>query len=64
MERGLTMLLHSMVLGFILFLFMYFVLGQSLAMSEDRSVTMGSVILLYMMLFGHGLPMRINKNIM
>ena len=64
MERGLTMLLHSMVLGFILFLFMYFVLGQSLAMSEDRSVTMCSVILLYMMLFGHGLPMRINKNIM
>jgi hypothetical protein len=63
MERGLTMLVHSVVIGFILYLIMTFLLGQKQAIAEDRSILIGAVILVYMVLFGHGLPTNINKNI-
>jgi hypothetical protein len=32
--------------------------------AEDRSVLLGAIVLVYMVLFGHGLPKRINRNIM
>jgi hypothetical protein len=63
MERGLTMLMHSVVIGFILYLIMTFLLGQKQAIAEDRSILIAAVILVYMVLFGHGLPTDINKNI-
>jgi hypothetical protein len=63
MERGLTMLMHSVIIGFILYLIMTFLLGQKQAIAEDRSILIAAVILVYMVLFGHGLPTNINKNI-
>jgi len=63
MERGLTMVVHSVILGFILYLIMTFLLGQKQAIAEDRSILITAVILVYMVLFGHGLPTSINKNI-
>ena len=57
------MLVHSVVIGFILYLIMTFLLGQKQAIAEDRSILIAAVILVYMMLFGHGLPTNINKNI-
>jgi TRAP-type C4-dicarboxylate transport system permease small subunit len=64
MERGLMMLFHSILIGVILFIFMRFILGQSIAVAEDRSVLLGAVVLIYMVLFGHRLPGSINRNIM
>jgi hypothetical protein len=64
MERGLIMLLHSIIIGLILFVLMRFALGQSLAVAEDRSVLIGAVVLIYMVLFGHRLPGSMNRNIM
>lgn len=64
MERGLVMLLHSVIIGLILFVFMRFVLGQSASVAEDRSVLIGALVLVYMVLFGHRLPGTINRNIM
>jgi hypothetical protein len=43
---------------------MVHVLKQSLKKAEDRSVLLGALILAYMVSFGHGLPNKINKNIM
>jgi len=63
MERGLTMIVHSVIIGFILYLIMTFILGQKQAIAEDRSILIAAVILVYMVLFGHGLPTSINKNI-
>lgn len=57
------MLLHSLMIGIILYLVMVFGLGQSSAVAEDRSVLLGAVVLVYMVLFGHGLPDTVNKNI-
>ena len=63
MERGLMMLLHALMIGIILYLVMVFGLGQPQEVAEDRSVLLGAVVLVYMILFGHGLPDTVDKNI-
>ena len=64
MESGLTMVIHSIIIGILLYLFMRFVLKQNANMAEDRSVLIAGLVLCYMVLFGHSLPNKINKNIM
>lgn len=64
MESGLMMLVHSLIIGVLLYLLMIFVFKQSPKMAEDRSVLLGGLVLVYMVLFGHGLPTKLNKNIM
>jgi membrane protein DedA with SNARE-associated domain len=62
-ERGLVMTLHSAVIAVVLYLLMTYVLGQSNEVAEDRSVLLGAVVLAYMVLFGHGMPNKVNSNI-
>ena len=57
------MVLHALMIGIILYLGMVFGIGQSPEVAEDRSVLLGAVVLVYMVLFGHGLPDKVNKNI-
>ena len=64
MERGLMMLLHSLLIGVLLYFIMVFLMKQPARIAEDRSVLLGALVLIYMVLFGHGLPKRINRNIM
>ena len=61
MENGLTMLLHSVVIGLILYVFMVFGLGQQSLVAENRSLLASAGVLIYMILFGHGLPVKLNK---
>jgi hypothetical protein len=63
METGRMMLLHSVIIGILLYLFMIFILGQKQIVAENRSILLASLILAYMILFGHGLPTSINKNL-
>ena len=63
MESGKMMLLHSLIFGVILYLVMVFVLKQKQAVAENRSILMSAIILIYMLLFGHGLPTSINSNL-
>lgn len=63
MERGLMMLLHSAIIGVVLYLLMLYVLRQPSMIAENRSILIGAFVLIYMILFGHGLPTRMNKNI-
>jgi len=63
MENGRTMLLHSVIIGVLLYLFMVFALGQKQIVAENRSILLAALILIYMILFGHGLPSSINKNL-
>ena len=63
MERGLTMLFHSVIICIILYIFMVYILGQKNTIAENRSLLLSALILIYMILFGHGLPTSINKNI-
>lgn len=61
MERGLIMLLHSIFIGLVLYIIMIYILGQNKMVAENRSILAAAVILIYMILFGHGLPVSINK---
>jgi len=50
------MLLHSVIIGLILYLIMLFGLKQTAEVAESRSLLIAAVVLIYMLLFGHGLP--------
>ena len=63
MESGFTMLIHSAIITIILYVIMKFILKQPEMISQNRSLLIGSLVLIYMILFGHGLPTHINKNI-
>lgn len=61
MESGLTMVLHSVIIGFVLYGIMTFGLGQQNKVAENRSILLASGVLIYMIIFGHGLPTKMNK---
>jgi hypothetical protein len=63
-ENGLTMAIHSAVITFVIYLIMTSILNMKSEVAEDRSILIGSLILIYMILFGHNLPININKNIL
>ena len=63
MESGLTMLLHSVIIGLVLYLIMVYVLGQKQSVAENRTMVLSALILIYMVVFGHGLPNKINKDL-
>ena len=63
MESGKMMLLHSVIIGILLYLFMIYILDQRQSVAENRSILLAALILAYMILFGHGLPTSINKNL-
>jgi len=63
METGRMMVVHSLVIGIILYLFMTIILGQRKHVAENRSILLAALILIYMILFGHGLPKSINRNL-
>ena len=57
------MLMHSIIIGIVLYIFMVFGLKQNSIVAENRSLLLASIILIYMILFGHGPPLSLNKNI-
>jgi hypothetical protein len=56
MERGIIMLMHSLAIGLVGYIIMLYVLKQSPVKAENRSVILTSLLAIYMVLFGHGLP--------
>lgn len=63
MERGLVMVLHSVIIGVILYLLMIYGLKQKQSVAENRSILIAAIVLIYMILFGHGLPNKMNKTV-
>lgn len=61
MEGALNHLLHAIVLSIILYGMMRYILKQSQTMSLNRSLLVGAVALIYMILFGHRFPSHLNK---
>jgi hypothetical protein len=62
MESGRMMLLHSLLIGIVLYLLMVW-MGQRPAVAENRSLLLAAIVLIYMILFGHGMPGSINQNL-
>jgi hypothetical protein len=57
------MVVHSVVIGVALYAIMALLLKQSPAVAENRSILIASCVLIYMIVFGHGMPGRINTQI-
>jgi hypothetical protein len=54
-------LFHALIITLILFIVMKYLLKQSQTRALTRSILIGAVALIYMILFGHGLPTHINR---
>ena len=63
MERGLMMVFHAIIIGIVLYLLMYYGLGQTQMVAENRSIVLSACIAVYMIVFGHGLPTHINSQL-
>lgn len=61
MDDHWMMMLHSIIIGIILYVFMIIVLGEKTGVAERRSILIASVVLIYMILFGHGMPVKLNN---
>ena len=59
-ERGLEMVAHSAMIGIVLYFLMTVMLKQPQRVAEDRSIAIAGVVLVYMVVFGHGLPTPTN----
>lgn len=57
------MVFHSIIITIILYIVMKFLLKQTETKSQNRSILIGAIVLIYMILFGHSLPNKINKDI-
>ena len=63
-DSGFMMVIHSIVITAILLVIMTKMLKQSVPVARDRSILIGSIILMYMILFGHSFPPgKVNPNI-
>jgi hypothetical protein len=63
MESGLTMLVHSVIIGIILYFIMIMVFKQRPIVAQNRSLVLAAVVLIYMIMFGHGLPGKVNRDL-
>lgn len=57
MERGLVMLSHAVMLAILLYLCMVYILKIKPRTSENKSILISAVVLIYMLSFGHKLPL-------
>ncbi len=64
MDSSFSHIVHSIVLVAIAYVILFYVLKQSRDSSMDKSILIGAIALMYMILFGHNFPPRgINPNI-
>jgi hypothetical protein len=61
MEGPLNHLFHAIIIAILLYVVMKFALKQSQTMALNRSMVVGAAALIYMILFGHGLPVHIKR---
>jgi TRAP-type C4-dicarboxylate transport system permease small subunit len=57
------MLVHAAMIGAVIYMVMRFVLNQSALVAEDRSIVIAAIVLIYMVMFGHGMPNQLNRNL-
>jgi len=63
-ERGIMHLLHSIIIGIILYLVLTYIMNFKPGRAENLSVLVSGLAMVYMVLFGHGMPTKINTNLL
>jgi len=61
MKEVLLHLSHAFLVTVILYVFMKYMLRQSATTALTRSLLLGAVAFIYMVLFGHGFPTRMRR---
>jgi hypothetical protein len=56
MERGLVMVVHSIIIALLAYGIMIYGLRQNSIRAENRSILLGASALVYMVVFGHKAP--------
>lgn len=64
METPFMMLVHALLIAVIFYLIMVYALHQADSTAQARSMMIGAVVLIYMLLFGHGLPMSMRHSML
>lgn len=64
MESPLTMVLHGFIIAIVIYLLLRFALGQADEVAQSRAILFGLLSASYMIVFGHGLPNKVNPNLM
>ena len=62
-EGPLTHVFHGLAIAVVLYLLMKYLLKQSHTRALSRSVLVGLLAAAYMVVFGHQLPTRINRDL-
>jgi hypothetical protein len=62
-EGPLNMVWHSLMIAIIFYAIAVYILGHRRGLAYNRSFLVFAIALTYMLLFGHGLPWRINRNL-
>ena len=62
-ERGSMMLIHAALIGAVIYLVMRYFFNQPALVAEDRSIAIAAIVLIYMVMFGHGMPKQLNRNL-
>ena len=57
------MFAHSAMIGIVIYMMMRYLFNQSALVAEDRSIVIGAFVLIYMVMFGHGMPGQMNRNL-
>jgi hypothetical protein len=64
-ESSLTMVLHAVVIGIVVFIALVYGVKHPKDKSVDKSVLLAAIALAYMVVFGHNMPSRdINTNLL
>jgi hypothetical protein len=58
------MLVHALLIAVIFYLVMVYGLRQADAVAQARSMMIGAAVLVYMLLFGHGLPTSMRQSML
>jgi hypothetical protein len=61
MHGPLNHLFHAFIITLVLYLIMIYGLRQSSNKALNRSLLIGAIALIYMILFGHRLPTHVNN---
>ena len=64
MKANLEHVMHAVILTVVLYFAMVHLLDQSQAMACSRSIVLGALALIYMIIFGHSFPPgRVNPSL-
>jgi TRAP-type C4-dicarboxylate transport system permease small subunit len=51
------------MIGIAIYMMMRYIFNQPALVAEDRSIVIGAFVLIYMVMFGHGMPGQMNRNL-